>query len=69
MFGGNAPGWLIDAFAARVLPLHPSIGKAQRDLPRLMRAELGPDAVARGAAVLPVQASLNPQYRVLNPFG
>jgi predicted NBD/HSP70 family sugar kinase len=69
MFGGNAPGWLIDAFAERVLPLHPSIGKSQRDLPRLMRAELGADAVARGAAAMPVLASLNPQFRQLNPFG
>jgi predicted NBD/HSP70 family sugar kinase len=69
MLGGNAPGWLIDAFIAQVHPLYPSVGRTDRDLPRLVRAELGSDAVARGAAVLPVLAKLNPQYQKLNPFG
>lgn len=69
MLGGNAPAWLIDAFIERVLPLYPSIGRPQEDLPRLMKAELGADAISRGAAALPVLAVLNPQYQMLNAFG
>jgi predicted NBD/HSP70 family sugar kinase len=69
MLGGNAPGWLIDAFIKRVEPLHPSVGRHKRDLPRLVKAELGRDSVARGAAVLPVLSKLNPQYQQLNVFG
>jgi hypothetical protein len=38
-------------------------------LPRLIKAELGQDAVARGAAALPVLSKLNPQYQRLNAFG
>ncbi len=33
-----------------------------------MKADLGADAVARGAATLPVLAMLNPQYRQLSAF-
>lgn len=68
MIGGNAPDWLIDAFMARVEPLPPSVGRIERTLPRIMKSELGPDAVARGAAVLPLLATLNPLYRELNPY-
>lgn len=68
MIGGNAPDWLIDTFMARVEPLLPSIGHIKRSLPRIMKSDLGADAVARGAAVLPLLASLNPQYRELNPY-
>jgi predicted NBD/HSP70 family sugar kinase len=68
MLGGTAPLWLIETFIERVQPLPPSIGRFDRDLPRLIKAELGPDAVPRGAAVLPVLATLNPQYQKLSPF-
>jgi len=68
MLGGNAPAWMIDAFVERVQPLYPSVGKDHRDFPRLIKAELGRDAVARGAAVLPVLSKLNPKYQQLNPF-
>jgi hypothetical protein len=37
-------------------------------MPPLVRASLGRDAVARGAAALPILATLNPQYRQLTPF-
>ena len=68
MFGGDAPPWLIEAFIERVEPLHISISRTGRELPRLMKADLGADAVARGAATLPVLAMLNPQYRQLSAF-
>ncbi len=68
MLGGNAPKWLIAAFMARLEPLYPSIGRAERDIPRFIEAELGRDAVAQGAAVLPVLSRLNPQYQRLNRF-
>lgn len=68
MIGGNAPDWLIDTFMARAEPLLPSVGRVERTLPRIMKSELGPDAVARGAAVLPLLATLNPLYRELNPY-
>ena len=68
MLGGNAPKWLIAAFMARLEPLYPSVGRAERDIPRLIEAELGRDAVAQGAAVLPVLSRLNPQYQRLNRF-
>ena len=66
MLGGNAPLWLIEAFFERMEPLYPSVGRTDRDLPRLIKAELGHDAVARGAAALPVLSKLNPQYQHLN---
>ncbi len=65
MFGGDAPAWLIEALIERVEPLYDSISLTNRQLPRLMRADLGADAVARGAATLPVLAMLDPQYRHL----
>ena len=68
MLGGNAPGWLIDAFMAGAEPLPPSVGRVERTLPRIMKSELGVDAVALGAAVLPLLATLNPLYRELNPY-
>ena len=68
MIGGNAPDWLIDAFMARVEPLPPSVGRVERMLPRIMRSGLGADAVALGAAVLPLLATLNPHFRELNPY-
>jgi len=68
MIGGNAPDWLIDTFMARAEPLPPSVGRVKRTLPRIMKSELGPDAVARGAAVLPLLATLNPLYRELSPY-
>jgi predicted NBD/HSP70 family sugar kinase len=68
MLGGNAPGWLIDALVEGVQPLYPSVGRHNREIPRLIKAELGRDAVSRGAAVLPVLSQLNPQYQQLNPF-
>jgi predicted NBD/HSP70 family sugar kinase len=69
MLGGTAPAWLIDALVEGVQPLYPSVGRHNREIPRLIRAELGRDSVARGAAVLPVLSRLNPQYQQLNPFG
>ncbi|ODT14062.1 MAG: hypothetical protein ABS35_35965 [Kaistia sp. SCN 65-12] len=68
MIGGNAPDWMIGAFMSRLEPLLPSIGHIERKLPRIMKSDLGADAVARGAAVLPILATLNPQYRNLNPY-
>lgn len=68
MLGGNAPEWLIDALIAGVQPLYPSVGGRNREIPRLIKAELGRDAVPRGAAVLPLLSRLNPQHRQLNPF-
>ena len=65
MIGGNAPNWLIEAFMAQAEPLLPSVGRIERKLPRMMKSELGVDAVARGAAVS-LLAQLNPQYRNLN---
>jgi hypothetical protein len=53
---------------ARVEPLLPSVGRVERTLPRIMRSGLGADAVARGAGVLPLLATLNPLYRELNPY-
>jgi len=69
MVGGNGPTWVHDALLERVEPLYPSVGGIERNIPRLMKAELGPDAVARGAAVLPVLSKLDPQYHRLNRFG
>lgn len=63
MFGGDAPAWLVEAFIERIEPLHTSIAGTDRTLPRLMRADLGADAVARGAATLPVLALLDPHFR------
>lgn len=64
MIGGNAPPWLIDALIRMVEPLHESIAlHRDRALPRLMRPDLGADAVARGAATLPILTLLNPHYR------
>ncbi len=68
MLGGNAPEWLIDALVEGVQPLYPSVGGHNPDIPRLIKAELGRDAVSRGAAVLPLLSRLNPQYQQLNPF-
>lgn len=68
MFGGDAPAWLVEAFIERIEPLHVSISGTARDLPRLLKADLGADAVTRGAATLPVLAMLNPQYRELSAF-
>ncbi|MBZ9994152.1 ROK family transcriptional regulator [Mesorhizobium sp. BH1-1-4] len=68
MIGGNAPDWLINAFMARAEPLLPSVGRIERTLPRMMRSGLGPDAVVRGAAVLPLLTTLNPHYRELSPY-
>ncbi|SHO66673.1 Sugar kinase of the NBD/HSP70 family, may contain an N-terminal HTH domain [Pseudoxanthobacter soli DSM 19599] len=68
MFGGDAPSWLIEALIERVPPLYPSIARTEREVPRLMKADLGADAVARGAAILPLLAMLNPQYGQLNAF-
>ncbi|MCB1489794.1 MAG: ROK family transcriptional regulator [Bauldia sp.] len=68
MLGGNAPAWLIDTLIARVQPLAPSVGRAHREMPPLVKASLGRDSVARGAAALPILATLNPQYRQLTPF-
>lgn len=68
MLGGNAPAWLIDTFLARVQPLELSVGRGNRAMPPLVKAGLGRDAVARGAAALPILATLNPQYRQLTPF-
>ncbi len=68
MIGGNAPDWLIEAFMAQAEPLLPSVGRIERKLPRIMRSDLGVDAVVRGAAVLPLLATLNPQYKDLNPY-
>lgn len=68
MIGGNAPDWLIDTFMAKAEPLLPSVGRVERTVPRLMKSELAADAVARGAAVLPLLATLNPLYRELNPY-
>jgi predicted NBD/HSP70 family sugar kinase len=68
MFGGDAPPWLIEGFLDRIAPLHISISRTERGLPRLMKADLGADAVARGAATLPVLEMLNPQYRELTAF-
>jgi predicted NBD/HSP70 family sugar kinase len=69
MLGGSAPSWLIDALVEGVHPLYPSVGRHNRVIPRLIKAELGRDSVVRGAAVLPVLSRLNPQYQQLNPFG
>lgn len=69
MLGGDAPGWLIEALVERVMPLHPSISRPDRDMPRLMKAELGADAVARGAGALPLLTMLNPQYRDCREVG
>jgi predicted NBD/HSP70 family sugar kinase len=63
MIGGDAPDWMIQAFIERVPPLYTSISRTERDLPRLMKAELGANAVARGAATLPLLAMLNPQFQ------
>ena len=63
MIGGDAPDWMIDAFIERVPPLYTSISRTERDIPRLMKAELGTNAVARGAATLPLLAMLNPQFQ------
>ena len=68
MIGGNAPDWLIETFMAQAEPLLPSVGRIERKVPRIMKSDLGVDAVARGAAVLPLLATLNPQYRDLNPY-
>ncbi|MBZ9677180.1 ROK family transcriptional regulator [Mesorhizobium sp. ES1-1] len=68
MIGGNAPDWLITQFMSRAEPLLPSVGRVQRTLPRMMRSDLGADAVAHGAAVLPLLATYNPQYRDLNRY-
>jgi predicted NBD/HSP70 family sugar kinase len=68
MLGGNAPAWLIDALVDGVQPLYPSVGRHNRDIPRLIKAQLGRDAVPRGAAVLPVLSKLHPHYQQLNPF-
>ncbi|SNB77838.1 Sugar kinase of the NBD/HSP70 family, may contain an N-terminal HTH domain [Arboricoccus pini] len=67
MIGGNAPDWLIEVFMAKAEPLLPSVGRIERTLPRIIRSDLGVDAVVRGAAVLPLLTTLNPQYRELNP--
>ncbi len=68
LLGGDAPDWLIRALVERVEPLYPSIGRAaRRRAPRLMRATLGRDAAARGAAVLPIFAALDPGFRPLGP--
>ena len=69
MLGGNAPAWLIEAFFERMEPLYPSVGRTERNLPHLIKAELGHDAVARGAAAPPVLSKLNPQYQQLDTFG
>ena len=68
MLGGDAPAWLIDAFIEQVQPLHPSISRVERELPRLMKADLGSDAVIRGSAILPLLGRLNPHYQELSRF-
>ncbi|MBB4303531.1 putative NBD/HSP70 family sugar kinase [Rhodobium orientis] len=68
MLGGDAPAWLIDAFIERTQPLYPSVSQVSRKIPRLMKAELGADAVIRGAAILPVLSRLNPHYSDENMF-
>ncbi|SDB50163.1 ROK family transcriptional regulator [Bauldia litoralis] len=65
MLGGDAPSWLIDEIMQRLGSLYPSVSGSRSEHPRLMSAGLDHDAVARGAAALPVLANLNPQYREL----
>src|SRR5215475_11921863 len=63
LLGGDAPDWLLERLAERVQPLYRSLGSGRRRRwPRLMRATLGRDAAARGAAVLPLFRTLNPSY-------
>lgn len=64
MLGGDAPSWLIAEIERRLGTLYPSVSSTKRH-PRLVLADLDRDAVARGAAALPVLANLNPHYREL----
>lgn len=68
LLGGDAPAWLIDALIERVQPLHPSISRVERSLPRLLKADLGADAVLKGSAILPLLGRLNPHYHELSSF-
>ncbi|MEZ5665971.1 MAG: ROK family transcriptional regulator [Alphaproteobacteria bacterium] len=65
MLGGDAPAWLIDAVLARLQPLLPSVSRSAPAHARVTRAGLDQDAVARGAAALPLLAALNPRFQQL----
>lgn len=60
--GGDAPSWLTRALIKAAAPLHASVREIREpSRPRLVESVVGPDAAARGAAVLPVFDALNPQ--------
>ena len=57
--GGDAPVWFIRAIIDAAAPLHNSVRGTEQARDRLVESELGPDAAARGAAVLPLFDPLN----------
>lgn len=62
VIGGLADGTFVADLIARTLPLPNSISQRQaREMPRLVRSEIGPDAALRGAAALAVAGALSPR--------
>jgi predicted NBD/HSP70 family sugar kinase len=67
LVGGRLPAALCASLVDRSYPLLPSVSaRKQRQRPRLQVAELGPDAPAIGAALLPVIAHGSPSFRRLS---
>jgi predicted NBD/HSP70 family sugar kinase len=67
LVGGRLPSALCASLVDRSYPLLPSVSaRKQRQRPRLQVAELGPDAPAIGAALLPVIAHSSPSFRRLS---
>lgn len=66
VIGGILPEPMLDALLARLDPLPPSVAaRGARDVPRLMKAEIGLETPALGAAALPIFDSLTPSFALL----
>ncbi len=60
--GGDAPEWIIRSLIDAASPLNASVRETREPgRERLVGSTVGPDAAARGAAVLPVFDALNPR--------
>lgn len=66
LIGGYLPDVVMDALVGRLSTLRQSVSnRSDRVHPRVIRAAVGPQAMALGAAVLPVYESMSLQLRVL----
>lgn len=66
LIGGHLPDRLMTPLLAGLADLRPSVSsRSDRRYPRIIRAAVGPQVTALGAAVLPIYESMSLQLRVL----